>query len=87
MRRRVTDSAGWQRDQARKDPDAAELVTWASDALLSQALRLCDFHDRGALPIQLAMRKGLPIPAATLRVQMVDNDAAYLHEGGVQLWA
>jgi hypothetical protein len=73
--------------QALKDSDAAELVTWASDAVLSRALRECGFHARGAQPIQLLARKDLRIDATTLRVQMLDNDAAYGHHGRAELWA
>jgi hypothetical protein len=74
-------------ERARQDPDAAELVTWASDALQSSVLKQCGFHARGAAPIQLLARRGFRLPSATLRVQMVDNDAAYLHADGIELLA
>jgi hypothetical protein len=70
-------------EQARRHPEAAELVAWASDPLLCGVLRQCGFHTGAALPIQLLTRKGSSVPPATLRVQMVDNDAAYLCDGGV----
>lgn len=73
--------------RARKDSDAAELVTWASDAVFARSLRECGFHERGSQPIQLLERKDLRIDATTLRVQMLDNDAAYRHHGRADLWA
>lgn len=73
--------------QALKDSDAAELVTWASDTVLCRSLQECGFHARGAQPIQLLARKDLRIDATTLRVQMLDNDAAYGHRGRAELWA
>lgn len=72
---------------ARRTSGAAELVAWASDAVLSHALRECGFHARGVQPIQLLTRTGSDIVRAHLRVQMLDSDAAYSHHGRPELWA
>ena len=80
-----TDPADWQAlvrqavQLARADLKAAELVTLASDPLLSSALRACGFRARAPKPIQLLARPDPPF--AHLRVQMLDNDAAWLHAG------
>jgi hypothetical protein len=73
--------------KARADPAAAELVAWASDSMLSRTLERCGFHARGAAPVQVLAQSGSSFDAPALRVQMADNDAAYFHEGGVQLIA
>lgn len=64
---------------ARSDPAAAELVALSSDPLLRAALGDSGFHARTPQPIQLLAK---PDPGfAQLRVQMLDNDAAWLHAG------
>jgi hypothetical protein len=72
--------------QAKLNPSAAELIAWANDPTLSRALRECGFHERCARPLLL-----LPNAPATLRgilrVQMLDNDDAYLHGTRPDLWA
>lgn len=73
--------------RALADREAAELIAWSSDARLSDTLEQCGFHPRGAVPIQVHARRGSGFGPSALRVQMIDNDAAYLHEGGVQLIA
>ncbi|HLJ39451.1 MAG TPA: hypothetical protein VKT54_13685 [Steroidobacteraceae bacterium] len=64
----------------------AELVAWGSGALLTDLLE-CGFHARGTQPVLLMMRTGREAPAATLRVQMLDTDAAYLDPRGQSLSA
>lgn len=73
--------------QARGRSDAAELAAWASDPVLSRALRECGFHARRIHPIQLLARPASSIVTTSLRVQMLDSDAAYTHHGRVELWA
>jgi len=73
--------------QAAKDRDAAELIAWGSDAPLSSALEHCGFHPRGAAPIQVLARSGATFAPSAPRVQMIDNDAAYLNEGRIELIA
>ncbi len=73
--------------QAQYDAQAAEIAAWASDARLSQALTECGFHVRFTLPIYLRGSAGAAFPEHPLRVQMLDNDAFYLHDGSHPLWA
>lgn len=72
--------------QARRHREIAELVTWANDPLLTHSLIECGFRARLTLPVYLrASTRG--IAPGMLRLQMLDNDAAYLHEGRSALWA
>ena len=73
--------------QARQDPRAAEVVMWASDSLLAEALRACGFHARFDTLIQVRPASDGSVPEGPLRVQMLDSDAAYLHQGRMELWA
>jgi hypothetical protein len=73
--------------EARRSPAVAELAIWASDPVLARSLPECGFHPRNLRPVQLLATKGFDIPAATLRVQMLDSDAAYHHPGYAVLWA
>ena len=74
-------------EQAKHDAQAAELVIWANDALLAQALSSCGFHARHQTPIQVRPAEAAWMPPAPLRVQMLDCDAAFLHEGRPGHWA
>lgn len=73
--------------EAHRSSDAAELVAWASDPLLAGALRDSGFHIRDTHLIQVLARKGVSLDGTIVRVQMLDNDAAYLHHGRAELWA
>lgn len=68
-------------------PRAAELAAWASDTALSQRLLECGFHVRDELPLQILAPRNGELTDAELRVQMLDNDAAYRHLGRNELWA
>jgi len=73
---------------ARQWPDAAELITWSSDAQHAANLRACGFHVRMHLPVSLRFRiREAGAATAPIRVQMLDNDAAYHFQGRAQLWA
>lgn len=72
---------------ARIDPQAAEIAGWASDPLHASALEACGFHRRLANPVQIRPASAAAMPGAPLRVQMLDNDAAYLHEGRSEFWS
>jgi hypothetical protein len=72
--------------EAARHGDAAELTTWANEPLLAQALLECGFRGRFSLPIYLRPSVAGVAPVG-LRVQMLDNDAAYLHSGRPELWA
>jgi hypothetical protein len=68
--------------RAAEHPRAAELAAWASDARFSQQLLACGFHERDALPVQIHGTRNPELPESALRVQMLDNDAAYRHHPG-----
>jgi hypothetical protein len=72
--------------QARQHPDVAELAAWASDPLFAACLAQCGFHVRNTQPLGLRMHARLSAMTATLRVQMLDTDAAYLAPQGQSLW-
>jgi len=71
---------------ARRHADVAELSAWGSDPLLERCLIECGFHPRNTRPVMLSVAGGTRIPSS-LRVQMLDTDAAYLHHGIRELWA
>ena len=73
-------------EQAQHDPQAAEIVSWASDPLLAGALRTCGFYARFQSPIQVRPTGRDTRPEGTLRVQMLDNDAAFLCAGRNEYW-
>ena len=73
--------------EARGDPDAAELVAWASAPLLADCLEKSGFHARRHWPVQVLPGKDIQIPDAALKVQMLDSDAAFHHSGCPSLWA
>jgi hypothetical protein len=72
--------------QARHDPQAAEVVIWANEPLLARSLEGCGFHARFQTPVQLRPTGAAALPPS-LRVQMLDCDAAFLHEGRHGYWA
>ena len=72
---------------AMQHPQAAELAVWASDAACVERLRECGFRVRGELPVQTLAPRNPAIAACTLRVQMLDNDAVYLHGHRNAFWA
>lgn len=74
-------------EQARLKGGNAEMTVWSSDPMLGQVLRECGFHERLKLPIYLKATGREPLPADTLRVQMLEDDAFYLYYGGNALWA
>jgi len=73
--------------QAGRDGQAAEVVIWANDPLLAEALRECGFHARQVAAAWLRPTEGVPMPPVPLRLQMLDCDAAFLHEGVASYWA
>jgi hypothetical protein len=66
---------------------SAELAVWGSDTDLSERLRECGFHSRGELPVQVRAPRHPQLDDFTLRVHMLDNDAAYRHVGRNEFWA
>jgi hypothetical protein len=72
--------------QAWRHHDVAEIVAWSSDAVMTRALVEGGFHRRNQQPIYLRTTVENAIISG-LRVQMLDNDAAYFHHGVADLWA
>jgi hypothetical protein len=73
--------------EAKRHPQAAELAAWGSDAALSERLRECGFHARDELLVQVHAPRNPELIAHPLRVQMLDNDAAYRYGGSNEFWA
>jgi hypothetical protein len=73
--------------RASEHGQAAELAAWASDSRFSQQLLDCGFHVRDALPVQVLAARNPELPESAVRVQMLDNDAAYRHPGHNEFWA
>jgi len=72
--------------EAQHDPQAAEIVAWASDPLLALELRSCGFYPRFESPIHLRPSVAYAMPPGTLRVQMLDNDAVFLCTSRSEYW-
>lgn len=64
--------------EAKRHPDVARLGASASDPLLSRCLMDCGFVAGRSDPVQLCPKDGRPLPEVTVRVQMLDNDFAWL---------
>jgi hypothetical protein len=73
--------------QAMLDQQAAEIVVWGGDPEFEHALINCGFHARHNMIVQIRPTEDETLPRAPLRLNMLDNDAAYLHEEKIQLWA
>jgi hypothetical protein len=73
--------------QAWRHRDVAELATWSIDAVTARALNASGFHHRNRQPIFLRFADEEEIIPGRVRVQMLDNDAAYFHHGFAELWA
>ena len=73
--------------QAARHSDVAEMVAMSSEPLLAGALERCGFHARGSRPLLVRARNGVRLPSTGIRVQMLDNDAAYRHDGSRLFWA
>jgi hypothetical protein len=73
--------------EANRHPQAAELAVWGSDPLFSRCLRECGFRERSEFPVQMLATREASLLPTRLRVQMLDNDAAYRHTGRNEFWA
>jgi predicted acetyltransferase len=73
--------------QAWRHRNIAEITAWSSDALMTRALVATGFHHRSQQPIMLRFATQDQAVAERFRVQMLDNDAAYLHHRVAQWWA
>jgi hypothetical protein len=72
---------------ARQRPDAVEVATMCSDQITRQSLVECGFHHRGNSELHLLDCSKRGLPGAELRVQMLEGDEAYLHDGSGSFWA
>lgn len=87
------DSGAWQAlmhhaaAQAWQRRDVTELVCWSSDEVMTRSLRANGFHHRNQQPIFLRAAGLEEIATRRVRVQMMDNDAAYFYHGFAELWS
>jgi Acetyltransferase (GNAT) domain len=70
--------------QAEQRPEVGEIVATCSEPLLATALRHCGFHARFSRSLSVRAGSGARVPDRTVRIQMIDDDQAYLHGG---FWA
>lgn len=73
--------------QAWQRRDVAEIVAWSSDAAMARALVAAGFHRRNREPILLRLASEGRGLEGHFRLQMLDNDAAYLHHQPPEWWA
>lgn len=76
-------------DTARRDTGVAEIMAWSSDPAMDKALTSCGFRRRHEMPLSLRPRRDIDIDGSIpgLRIQPLDSDLAYLHQGRVELLA
>jgi len=72
--------------QAARHRAVAEVAAICSEPLLAAALQRCGFRARSSRPL-LVRANGVRLPAAGIRVQMLDDDTAYRHGGSRTFWA
>jgi hypothetical protein len=71
--------------RARQPEGVGEIAATCSDPLLAAALRRCGFHPRFSRSLSVrATTGGARLPDRTVRIQMIDDDQAYLQGG---FWA
>jgi hypothetical protein len=63
-----------------------ELATFTSSEPAAAALEAAGFAARGAQPLVWLSRSGLDLTAMPVRLQMLDCDASFVHEGTAQFW-
>lgn len=73
--------------EAKRNPNAAEVVSMASDPVRSQAFLDCGFHSRGGVALRVLRCGKTALPDVPVSFQMLDGDAAYLHNGENDFWA
>jgi len=88
-----SDAADWRAlhllavQQARQHPTIVEIATMCSDPITAQSLEECGFHYRGSSDLYLLDCSKRGLPGGDLRVQMMEGDSSYLHDGSGSLWA
>jgi Acetyltransferase (GNAT) domain len=73
--------------RAARHREVAEMVAFCSDPLLAGALERCGFHARYGRALSVRAAAGARIPDVSIRIQMLDDDAGYLHDGSRFFWA
>ncbi|MBV8446312.1 MAG: hypothetical protein JOZ92_10390 [Candidatus Dormibacteraeota bacterium] len=73
--------------QAARHEHVAEVVAICSEPMLENALQRCGFHPRYAGALAVRAARGVRMPDRAIRIQMLDDDAAYLHDGVRRFWA
>ena len=73
--------------QAWRHSDVTELVCWSSDDVMTRSLAATGFHHRNQQPIFLRLAGLGETTTGRVRVQMMDNDAAYFYHGVAEVWA
>jgi len=73
--------------QATRHAEVAEVAAICSEPLLAGALERCGFHARAARPLFVRTTNGIHLPASAIRIEMLDDDAGYRHNGSRLLWA
>jgi hypothetical protein len=72
--------------QAKRNRTAAEVAAVGSDPVTRQALADCGFHARQGSALRIYSATGAELPQGSFRFQMIDSDAAYLHENKNDYW-
>src|SRR5215469_11972199 len=72
--------------QAARHSEVAEVAAICSEPLLAAALQRCGFHARSSRPL-MVRANGMGLPTAGIRIQMLDDDSAYRHDGSRTFWA
>jgi hypothetical protein len=86
-------SSGWEAvvqlavQQALRHEGVAEVAAICSEPLLAAALRQAGFHARDSRPLFVRAASDIRVPDPGIRIQMLDDDAAYLHSGSRVFWA
>ncbi len=70
--------------QAEQHAGVGEIAATCSEPLLGAALRHCGFHARFSRSLSMRVSGAARPPDRTVRIQMIDDDQAYLHSG---FWA
>jgi hypothetical protein len=73
--------------QASRHAEVAEVAAICSEPLLARALERYGFHARASRPLYVRAADGIRLPGSAIRVQMLDDDAAYRHNGTRLFWA
>jgi hypothetical protein len=74
-------------EEARRDPDALEVVTQCNDPTEQRALLDAGFITSGSDPLDVLCDPELIPNGAVLWHQLIDSDLAYLHHGVTESWS